>query len=118
MAVPDYDLYGDNYHNYDPCGYYQIWKGNEGKGNWRPIYCREWLELDRFDECDYIRPDPKRYFGTIEFKDNCTEVTIDSTTEEYLNECGEGWLKRTWTVTDDCDNETVCYPEGVCVLQE
>ena len=112
---PDYHHYGgyDQYYQYDPCGYDiydgQIFNGTGYLFNWRPIYCREWLELDRFDECDYEAPDPKRYFSPLEFSDNCDNIMdVDSMDEEWINECGEGWIQRIWTVTDCQGNIAKC----------
>ncbi len=77
--------------------------------DWKPIYCRVWLLLDAYDDPSYGKPNPEKYFGTPEYYDNCWYPTIDSTTEGSLNECGVGVLTRTWTVTDKCENQSVCY---------
>ncbi len=90
------------------------WKGMDGmKNDWSPIYCRVWLLLDKYDQPVNKKPDPNDYFGTPEYYDNCWYPTIDSTTEGSLNECGVGVLTRTWTVTDKCENQSVCYQKVV-----
>ncbi len=78
--------------------------------DWKPIYCRVWLLLDQYDLGDASgKPDPKSYFGEVEYSDNCW---VDEPTYEdsgSLNECGVGVLTRTWTVKDKCENQSVCY---------
>ena len=40
--------------------------------DWKPIYCRVWLLLDQYDLGDPSgKPDPKSYFGEVEYSDNC-----------------------------------------------
>ena len=77
---------------------------------WKPIYCRFWLMLDKYDAIEGDgKPDPTTYFGEPEYYDNCWYPDIDSTTEGSLDECGVGKLTRTWTVTDKCGNTSSCY---------
>ncbi len=82
--------------------------------DWKPIYCRVWLLLDQYDLGDASgKPDPKSYFGEVEYSDNCW---VDEPTYEdsgSLNECGVGVLTRTWTVKDKCENQSVCYQRVV-----
>jgi len=96
--------------------------GYDEKHNWAPIYCRSWLYIDSFDSAGKI--DPKLYFDTLilfdktraarnllddEFSitDNCrlNDNTLRVTDEGSLNGCGEGWIQRTWTIRDKCDNQ-------------
>jgi len=98
----------------DACGY-------DNAHFWAPIYCRSWLYVDSFDTAGQI--DPKQYFETLvlfdktrpartllakEFSisDNCrlNDTTLNVTDEGSLNGCGEGWIQRTWTIRDKCDN--------------
>ncbi|WP_236975564.1 T9SS type A sorting domain-containing protein [Membranihabitans maritimus] len=37
--------------------------------------------------------------------DNC-KVNVSESVEFFLNECGEGWIERTFKVTDGCSGET------------
>ncbi len=46
-------------------------------------------------------------FGKPILKDNC-QVTLDSTIQENLNECGVGTIVRTYKATDKAGNETIC----------
>ncbi len=117
VSVPwdggDHGYYGGpqvDHYNYPLCDT-RIWgvDGMVHEGDWRPIYCRVWLLLDMYDDPSYGKPNPEKYFGTPEYYDNCWYPTIDSTTEGSLNECGVGVFTRTWTVTDKCENESVCY---------
>ncbi|HNR06574.1 MAG TPA: hypothetical protein PKM27_04605 [Saprospiraceae bacterium] len=96
----------------------------EPYNTWKPVYCKQWLCLDSLDTGR--KTDYKSFFSKAIFKnggkpaepagsnafyiwDNCqldTAVKIEDT--EYLDPCGAGWLKRTWTVTDRCGNKTIC----------
>jgi len=95
--------------------------GYDNAHHWAPIYCRSWLYVDSFDAAGQI--DPKQYFETLvlfdktrpartllakEFSitDNCrlNDTTLKVTDECSLNGCGEGWIQRTWTIRDKCDN--------------
>ena len=96
--------YGYEYSN--PCEELYDWYKD---GNWQPIYCRNWLILDYFDDPSYGKPDPEDYFGEPVVKENCWDYEIEEETEGALNECGAGVLTRTWVITDKCDNSTVCY---------
>ncbi|HNT22143.1 MAG TPA: hypothetical protein PKL70_17025, partial [Saprospiraceae bacterium] len=109
--------YDEEEHGSD-CGHY------DHQNNWAPKYCREWLYLDSFDTSGQI--DPKSYFDTYvlfdknrpqrelkknEFSitENCTlnDATLTWTDEGDINSCGEGWIQRTWTIRDKCDNVVV-----------
>ncbi|HNR07445.1 MAG TPA: T9SS type A sorting domain-containing protein [Saprospiraceae bacterium] len=90
--------------------------------NWAPIYCHTWLCLDRKDSGTKV--DPKTAFWTPVLRsggrgadvdegqfiiwDNCWIGTITSVDESYVDNCGNGWLKRTWTTTDKCGSPVVC----------
>ena len=90
--------------------------------SWSPIYCRDWLLLDNYDQAGKI--DPKQYFSTLvkfdkyrpsrtltnnEFSvtDNCRldDESLIITDLGSLNSCGEGWFQRTWSIKDKCGNE-------------
>jgi len=102
------------------------------EGNsWSPIYCRDWLLLDQYDQAGKIEPrlndavgQAKTYFSVLvqfdkyhpvralaphEFSitDNCRldAGTLTTTDVGSLNSCGEGWFQRTWTIKDKCGNE-------------
>lgn len=86
---------------------------------WIPIYCHTWLCLDRTDPAGKI--DPKTAFykpvlrsgspgaavSSTEFIvwDNCTIGTATTKDEQFVDNCGNGWLKRTWTIKDKCGLE-------------
>lgn len=76
---------------------------------WYPIYCRVWLLLDHYDEGTGARVDAESYFGVPELTDNCGEASMEHTDSGNLNECGSGVLTRTWTISDDCGNQSVCH---------
>jgi len=107
-------IHRDEHESADACGYDNV-------HHWAPIYCRSWLYVDSFDATGQI--DPKQYFETLvlfdktrhartllakEFSitDNCrlNDTTLKVTDEGSLNGCGEGWIQRTWTIRDKCDN--------------
>jgi len=107
-------IHRDEHETADACGY-------DNAHFWSPIYCRSWLFVDSFDAAGQI--DPKQYFETLvlfdktrpartllakEFSitDNCrlNDTTLKVTDEGSLNGCGEGWIQRTWTIRDKCDN--------------
>jgi hypothetical protein len=88
---------------------------------WSPIYCRSWLLLDSLDEAGKVNPkdyfdklvlfDKNRPFRTLannEFSitDNCKleDGSLKVTDGGSINGCGEGWIQRTWTMTDKCGN--------------
>ena len=98
----------DSYSYDDPCNE-NLLAWYPDADSWKPIYCRYWLLLDVFDDPSYGKPDAYTYFGTPTFEDNCWYPDIDSTTEGTLDECGVGYLTRTWTVTDKCGNSSSCY---------
>jgi len=107
---PNHDLYPDaeHYYLYDYCGYDTDY--SKPYGNWRPIYCREWLELDSYDDCDLAKPNPKDWLADEPeyYSDNCDDITKTHVDDGFVNECGEGWFSRTWTITDGCGNEAKC----------
>ena len=98
-----------SYHAYDdPCNDHLLaWYPD--RNDWKPIYCRFWLMLDVFDDPGYGKPDAYQYFGEPEYDDNCWDPTIEETTVGELDECGVGYLTRTWVVTDKCGNTSSCY---------
>ncbi len=104
-AGPGHSVYGDDHsYGHDPC-YENV--------NWEPVYCRLWLLLDRYDDPSYGKPDPTEQFDEPVIDDNCGVKDIVTDTKTYLNECGNGYLTRTWTVYDYCDNSSVCYQKIV-----
>ena len=106
---PISDIYNDytHYSDYD-CGE-EGWSLYEKKHDWRPIYCRVWLLLDQFDDPNGNPTNFEKFFGTPTFSENCPNTTVDSTTIKELDECGVGYLTRTWTIEDGCGNSTSCY---------
>jgi len=101
----DFGYYGgtyfENYHSYDqkPCQLDQVWK---------PIYCRVWLWLDYYDRDDDNKFNPEEEFYDIydDIYDNCRIKDIEESVDNNLNECGYGYVVKTWTATDWCDNVT------------
>jgi len=98
-------------------------RSNHYKDGWQPVYCRAWLELDRFDTL--YRPDPKQLFyqpvwtdkahpyrslAAKEFRitDNCLIDTVFFEDRGNINGCGEGWLERVWTIRDRCGHTSTC----------
>jgi len=91
------------------------------RGIWAPIYCHSWLCLDEFDRAGKISPDtafarPLLHNGTPDNNsagagrfliwDNCS---LDSSSlivknSSVTDQCGNGWLLRTWTIKDQCGN--------------
>ncbi|MFZ1714869.1 MAG: hypothetical protein WAT88_06220, partial [Saprospiraceae bacterium] len=88
---------------------------------WAPIYCRAWLLLDSLDEAGKVNPKdyfdklvlfdknrPSRTLANNEFSitDNCKleDGSLKVTDGGSINGCGEGWIQRTWTMTDKCGN--------------
>ena len=119
----DHGYYGgpshDDYH-YDPDSYrdcdeallawYPEDNGPDSYRDWKPIYCRFWLMLDKYDAIEGEgKPNPYDYFGEPEYYDNCWYPEISEETVGELDECGVGILTRTWTVTDKCGNTSSCY---------
>ncbi len=91
--------------------------------NWAPVYCRTWLELDRYDSNEKLDPykmfsnpvivdrhHEKKAIKSNEFyvSDNCLIHAVTSKDEALLDQCGTGWIQRTWTITDSCGNKTTC----------
>ena len=98
------------------CGYDNI-------NNWQPVYCRDWLELDRFDSIQKINPVEFFYKPVIADKnharrvllsneffvlDNCLIDSVTFKDQGSVNNCGIGWLERTWTIKDKCGNQSTC----------
>lgn len=92
-----------------------------GKDTWTPIYCRSWLILDARDQAGKVNP--KELFdvpvlrsgnpgteragnGKFFIWDNCWIDTSSLTVKEdsYFDNCGNGWIKRSWTAKDKCGN--------------
>ena len=88
---------------------------------WAPVYCHSWLCLDRFDQAG--KTNPSDYFYTPRFRnsipasdtagqnkfwiwDNCEIVasSLKQKDSSIINNCGTGWLSRTWTASDKCGN--------------
>ena len=103
-AGPQHHGYGDHSYGHDPC--YEDVK-------WEPIYCRLWLMLDRYDDPSYGKPNVEDYFDEPVFDDNCTDLDTIIETEKHLNDCGNGYITRKWTVFDGCENSSVCYQKVV-----
>ena len=80
---------------------------------WEPIYCRVWLLLDQYDSDDNDKPDPESYFDEPTITDNCELKSVEPEVERHINECGVGYVKKTWTATDECDNVTVCHQKVI-----
>ncbi len=99
----------DSYDYEDPCDENLAAWYPDDNYTWKPIYCRFWLMLDKYDTEGDGKPDPYAYFGEPEYYDNCWLPEITEVTEGELDECGVGYLTRTWTVTDKCGNSSTCY---------
>ena len=98
----------------DPCS---------NKDSWSPIYCHTWLCLDRKDQLGKF--DASTLFDTPVARqgnpgsttagdgkffiwDNCAAPTITVVDDKKLDNCGNGWLLRTWTASDKCSNKIIC----------
>lgn len=143
--------YGDDYTKSDPTwpgditlkGYTSIWGYYGGsrttphddhatsepaclpsqRQSWSPIYCREWLELDRYDSDKKLDPtqmffnpvwvdkkNAKRDLKINEFYilENCLIDVVNHVDQSSTDKCGTGWYQRTWTIKDKCGNTTLC----------
>ena len=91
--------------------------------DWSPIYCHTWLCLDKTDQAGkfdaYTLFDEPVAFagnpgsttpgaGKFYIWDNCAKPTIEKKDEAIVDKCGNGWIKRTWTAKDKCENTIVC----------
>jgi hypothetical protein len=91
------------------------------KDSWSPVYCHSWLCLDVYDQAGKINPSnafykPELKNGSPAYSladsnrfwiwDNCTidknSLIIHDTS--IIDQCGNGWLQRRWTVNDYCGN--------------
>ncbi len=111
----DYGYYGgpyvEEYNDYKDNGCGDNTWGLEHMGassTWAPMYCRVWLLLDQFDDPNENPTNFNKFFGTPTYKENCPDFTVDSTTVSDLDECGTGYLTRTWTIMDGCGNSNYC----------
>ena len=66
-------------------------------------------ELHELDNEGGIRLDPDALFTTPEIYDNCGDVTITDTIVGHIDDCGEGYREKRWTIVDQCGNETFCH---------
>ena len=110
---PGYGHGDHGYYGVDCGDHSSAYADLDDHGLWKPIYCSIWLLLDEYDDPSYGKPDPYKYFGTPVITENCWEYDIDSTTNGELDECGVGYLTRTWTITDKCGNSTECYQKVI-----
>ena len=110
---PGFGYYSD--HPDEDCGY-TSWtpeRMDEARDNWvswKPVYCMLWLWLDTYDDPSFGKP--KFEFGDAEISDACTpqeDLKVEVVDDGSLNTCGTGTLKRTWTVTDKCGNQSSCF---------
>lgn len=92
------------------------------RDRWSPVYCHTWLCLDRRDSIG--KTDPRTAFykpvmrsggrgqdaepGQFIIWDNCWVGDPVTKDESYIDQCGNGWLKRTWTVKDKCNTTITC----------
>jgi len=92
------------------------------KDSWSPVYCHTWLCLDRRD--DIVKIDPRTAFykpvlrsggrgedvgpGQFIIWDNCALGDTSSKDESFIDNCGNGWVKRTWTIKDKCSTNITC----------
>ena len=89
--------------------------------SWAPVYCRSWLILDSTDAAGKVNPlqqfdtpilhngnpgNADAGNGHFYIWDNCwmNLSSLDSTDVSYFDNCGNGWIKRTWTAKDKCGN--------------
>jgi len=54
--------------------------------------------------------------GMPTYRDNCDGLELVSVDEEFLNSCGEGYIKRQWVVTDRGEFEEICVQ--IIMIQE
>ena len=95
----------------------------EKRNAWSPIYCRSWLELDKFDSDRTVDPtqlfftpvlvdkkQAKRDLAQNEFYiiDNCIIDSVLSKDQRVVDKCGTGWIQRTWRIKDKCGNISEC----------
>ncbi len=90
-------------------------------GTWAPVYCHSWLCLDAYDRAGKIEPstafatpllhpgfpgDAEAGAGHFWIWDNClldsSSLTVKNSS--ITDQCGNGWLLRTWTIADQCGN--------------
>ncbi|MEP7266712.1 MAG: T9SS type A sorting domain-containing protein [Saprospiraceae bacterium] len=92
----------------------------DNNNGWAPLYCRSWLILDTNDAAGKVNPRERfdspilrngapvepAAAGKFYIWDNCwiDPSSLDSTDESYFDQCGNGWIKRTWKVKDKCGN--------------
>lgn len=97
-----------------------------GAHSWIPIYCHTWLCLDATDQGGKINPGTYFYTpllrsggrgkdlpaGSKQFIiwDNCwlNESSLSQKDASYFDQCGNGWIQRTWTVNDKCGLSVTC----------
>ena len=101
----------DGYYYDDPCDN-DLGDWYPEHYSWKPIYCRFWLMLDKYDATEGDgKPNPYDYFGDVTVDENCWKYTVDTIDAGELDECGVGILTRTWIVTDNCGNTSSCYQQ-------
>ncbi|HNT20236.1 MAG TPA: T9SS type A sorting domain-containing protein [Saprospiraceae bacterium] len=133
------NIYGGSHDGKDNChssyGGYGDLNGtaagsNGGYNSWAPVYCHTWLCLDRKDSGGKI--DPKSAFFTPIFDtnsdgeldepgdgeflvwDNCsTPELVSSVDDGFIDNCGNGWIRRTWTFSTGCENETIVCDQKI-----
>lgn len=94
----------------------------DNRDSWSPVYCHTWLCLDRRDSVG--KTDPRTAFYTPVLRsggrgedvsigqfiiwDNCALGDTSVKDESYIDNCGNGWVKRTWTIKDKCNATITC----------
>lgn len=113
------NIYGPA-HQDEHANYKDVCESN--RDSWSPVYCHTWLCLDRRDSIG--KTDPKTAFykpvlrsggrgadvepGQFIIWDNCALGDVTSKDESYIDNCGNGWVKRTWTIKDKCNTTVTC----------
>ena len=54
--------------------------------------------------------------GMPTYRDNCDGMELINVDEEFLNSCGEGYIKRQWIVTDRGEFEAICVQ--IIIIEE
>jgi hypothetical protein len=101
-----------------------------GNNSYAPIYCHTWLCLDKYDQAgkkatpEFWKPELHNLGsngpivkgtegGQFKIWDNCTIGTPEIKDASYVDNCGNGWLSRTWTVGDKCGTNKISCTQKI-----